>query len=933
MPRCNLWSNRYLIRVSAIKPPNQRAIIDRRKLADAIAAAVVEHGAAKSRKPVVELLREALESGRNELARRLSEKPHAGYECVHGHAFLTDQLIRVMHDHVVADIYPATNRSSGERLTILAVGGYGRAEMAPHSDIDIAFIMPGKQTAWCEQVIEAMLYMMWDLGLKVGHSSRSLNEMVRMAKSDLTIRTGLLEGRYLWGDQELYQEASRRFWAEVVQGTERQFVTEKLIERNDRHKRVGDSRYVVEPNVKEGKGGLRDLQTLYWIGKYVNKVKSASELVDAGLFTAAEYRAFRRAEGFFLAVRCHLHMITNRPEDRLTFDLQREVSARMNFADRPGKSAVERFMQFYFLQAKRVGSLTGVFLAQIEEQHARKTPRGLLAGFRSKARKLKGYKVFGGRIAAPGDKWFQDDPVRMIEIFQLAEENGLEIHPATMRNITRDSGLIRQEERDDPRANAAFLKLLTGKNDPEMVLRWMNEAEVFGRFVPDFGKVNAQMQFDMYHHYTVDEHTIRAIGLLSSIEKGELSKDHPLASEIFPQLDSRRVAYVAVLLHDIAKGRGGDHSVLGAEVAEKLCPRFGLNEKETELVSWLVRWHLLMSATAFKRDLSDPKTITDFAGEVRSMEKLRQLTLLTAVDIRAVGPGIWNSWKGQLLAELYTLTEEHLRLGHKAHGRDERVAGKRERVLEILGDKAQIIDDLDDRFDDSYWIAEPEDIIALNMVHYAEAKRLKHPLSTHCENYPKRGATLVTVIALDHPGLFYRIAGAIALAGGNIIDARIHTTRVGRAVDNFLVQDHQGKAFSETGKLEQLEKNIVDALANRLEMVPRLAKRPLSHARASTFEVQPRVDFDNKASSRFTVVEVSARDRPALLNRLARALFESGTMVNSAHITNYGEVAADTFYVTDVFGDKITSPDRLKGIESNLIEAASDERQAEFESV
>jgi len=911
--------------VSAIHIPNQRAVIDRRLLSEEIAAAVAESGAARARPRVVELLRGALARGRGELTARLAANPSAGHEIAAGFAFLTDQLIRVMHDHVVADLYPVNNRSSGERLSIMAVGGYGRAEMAPHSDVDIAFLTPGKQTAWCEQVIEAMLYLLWDLGLKVGHSSRSVDDMVRMAKADLTIRTAMLEGRYLWGDQELYEEASRRFFAEVVAGTERQFVTEKLAERNERHKRLGDSRYVVEPNVKEGKGGLRDLQTLYWIGKYIHKVKSAAELVEVGLFTRAEYRAFRRAENFLLAVRCHLHTITDRAEDRLTFDLQREVARRMQFADRTGKSAVERFMQYYFLQAKRVGSLSGIFLAQLDDQFARKTPRGLLAGFRARARMVRGYKVFGGKIAAPGDDWFQKDPVRLIEIFQIAEEEGLEIHPETMRMASRDASLIRDNVRNDRRANELFLKVLAGRRDPETVLRWMNEAGVFGRFVPDFGRVNAQMQFDMYHHYTVDEHTIRAIGLLSRIERGELSRDHPLSTEILPQLTHRNALYVSVLLHDIAKGRGGDHSVLGAEVALKLCPRLGLSESETELVSWLVRWHLLMSATAFKRDLSDPKAIADFIAEVQNVERLRLLMLLTIVDIRAVGPGIWNSWKRQLLAQLYIASEEALRLGHKSTGRKEQVEERRKAVAALLGAEAHVMDELDDRFDDSYWIAEPEDIIALNLTQYSAAKIKQDRLSIQCEYYAARGATLVTVIGDDHPGLFYRIAGAIHLAGGNIIDARIHTTRVGKALDNFLVQDPLGRPFREESQLDRLKQNIEDALANRIELVPQLAKRPLTHARAATFEVRPQVYFDNKASGRFTVIEVNARDRPALLNRLARALFESQLMVNSAHITNYGERAADTFYVTDLLGGKITSQTRLKAIEERLLKAAGEE--------
>lgn len=911
--------------------PRQRAIIDRRNIAAAIEALVADKGD-KARPDILALLRGALAAGREELSARLIEKPSAGHEITAGHAFLIDQIVRLLFDHVTTHVYPVANRSASERLAILAVGGYGRAEMAPQSDVDIAFLQPARRTPWCEQVTEAMLYFLWDLGLKVGQSSRTPDEMVRMAREDLTIRTALLEARYLWGDRALYDEARQRFWAEVVAGSERQFVTEKLAERDARHEKVGGTRYVVEPNVKEGKGGLRDLQTLYWIGKYIHRVRNAAELVDAGLLTPAEYHSFRRADGFLLAVRCHLHELTRRPEDRLTFDFQKQIAERMRFRDRAGKSAVERFMQFYFLQAKRVGSLTGVFLAQLDQQFDRKRTRtGFFAGFNARPRTLKGYRVFGGKIAAPSDDWFRQDPVRLIEIFQIAEASGLEIEPSTMRQADRDSMLIRDETRNDPRANTIFLDLLCGRGDPETVLRWMNEAGVMGRFVPDFGRVNAQMQFNMYHHYTVDEHTLRAIGFLNQIEKGQLEQDHPRSTRLIHQVESRRVAYVAALLHDIAKGRGGDHSVLGAGVAHELCPRFGLSEGETGMVAWLVRQHLLMSATAFKRDLTDPKTIEDFVKEVQSLERLRHLLILTAVDIRAVGPGTWNSWKGQLLGELYDAAHERLRLGHIPHHRSERVAARKEAVGAALGAQAGLLARHGKLFTDAYWIAEPDDVIARNIVQYDAATKPGERLSIHCEFDVERGATLVTVIAPDHPGLFYRIAGGIHLAGGNIIDARIHTTRNGWAVDNFLVQDPLGKSFAEARQLDRIEQSIADAIANRGELVPKLAQRPLPRARADAFDVRPWVQFDNDASSRFTVVEVNARDRPALLNRLGRALFESQLMVHSAHITAYGERAADTFYVTDLTGSKVTDTARMENIRKALIEAASDERQAQLE--
>ena len=528
-----------------------------------------------------------------------------------------------------------------------------------------------------------------------------------------------------------------------------------------------------------------------------------------------------------------------------------------------------------------------------------------------------------GRLALPRDDWFAADPVRLIEIFALADIHGLEIHPQAMRVANRDSKLIDASIRANPRANQLFIDVLTSPRDPETVLRWMNEATVFGRFVPDFGRVVAQMQFDMYHHYTVDEHSIRAIGLLAQIEKGDLGEDHPIATAITKQIISRRALYVSVLLHDIAKGRGGDHSVLGADVAVKLCPRFGMSAAETETVAWLVRTHLLMSATAFKRDLSDFKTILDFTDIVQSPERLRLLLVLTVVDIRAVGPGVWNSWKRQLLSNLFDAAEEVLRLGHKQTGRKERIAAKQDALAGSLEWDSARFETLRKRLPESYWIAEPDDILISNARLVASAG--DKPLAISATVYPARGATLVTVYAADHPGLFFRLAGAIHLAGGSIIDARIHTTRDGMALDNILIQDPFGQPYDEPSRLKKIEQAIEDALANRNQLTERLAARPLPRTRAEAFAIAPNVLIDNGASNRYTVIEANARDRPALLNALAYALFQSQTTIHSAHIATYGERAVDTFYVTDLTGDKITAPARLKALEAALLEAAAGE--------
>ena len=890
----------------------QRAIIDRRAIADRLAEA--------SPCDALPILKQAMEQGRGEIARRLKAEPHRGRAAARATAFLHDQLVRLTYDI-------ASGRLAGpalrEPLAIVGLGGTGRGEMAPHSDLDLMFLTSGSP-AELGELAEAILHLLWDLKIKVGHSIRSVDELVALSKADMTIRTAVLEARLLWGDEKLFELAMGRFQGEVVSGTAKEFVAAKLAERDERHVRMGDSRYVVEPNVKEGKGGLRDLHTLYWIGKYVHGVERPGDLVGAGLFNEEEFARFERAERFFWAVRCHLHFAAGRAEERLAFDHQQHLAKVMKYADRPGKSAVERFMQFYFLNAKAVGDLTGVFLAQLDEQMGKKGRRFLLPTIFRRPKRLGGFLLDRGRLSIPRDDFFEADPARLLELFALAAREKIEIHPNAMRAATRDARLITAKVRNDSRANALFMEVLTNPQHPDLVLRWMNEAGVFGRFVPDFGRVVAQMQFDMYHHYTVDEHSIRAIGLLAAIERGDLKDDHPLSTALFKQIASRRVLYVAVLLHDIAKGRGGDHSILGEEVAQRLGPRFGLDAAETETVAWLVRHHLLMSATAFKRDLADPKTIDDFVRQVQSPERLRLLLILTVVDIRAVGPGVWSDWKRVLLRSLYDSAEERLRLGHKQRGRAELVEARQHELAQAIGWKRGIARAYVRRLPDSYWLAEPLDLqianarqVATAEAHFGEAKP-----SVVAENDADSGATRISVFAPDRKGLFYRICVGLASAGANIIDARIHTTRDGMALDNLLVLDGQGRAYSDRRLRHRLVKAVDSSLAS--DQPPALPARTKAARAGSAFAVAPSVAVADRASTRTTVVEVNARDRPGLLARLAGAIHECGQQVHSAHIATYGERAVDVFYLTRPDGRKLEQGD-VECVRAALLAAAADE--------
>jgi [protein-PII] uridylyltransferase len=899
---------------------NRRAIIDRRAVADLLKAL---KAGKKLNGEAAAILRGALEYGRAELARRLTLEPGNGRAAARSTAFLHDQLVRLAYDFVTERLIAEPVGS----LSLIGLGGTGRGEMAPFSDVDLMFLTEKAPVAAQERAAEAVLHLLWDLKLKVGHSVRSAAQLIALARKDMTVRTAFLEARWIWGDEKLFDAAMRRFRKQVVSGTAAEFVTAKLAERDERHVKMGDSRYVVEPNVKDGKGGLRDLQTLYWIGKYVHRVEKPADLVGAGLLTAAEFRRFDRAERFFWSVRCHLHLLAGRPEERLSFEYQPRIAEIMNYADRPGKSAVERFMQFYFLNAKTVGDLTGLFLAQLDEQLGKKGFRFALPTIRRRPKRLGGFVLDRGRISIPSDDCFRADPVRLLELFALAAREQLEIHPTAMRAATRDAVLIDRDIRRDPRANALFLEVLTSISHPELVLRWMNEAGVFGRFVPDFGRVVAQMQFDMYHHYTVDEHSIRAIGLLAAIERGELKQDHPISTAIFRQIASRRVLYVAVLLHDIAKGRGGDHSVIGAEIALKLCPRFGLEPAETETVSWLVRYHLLLSSTAFKRDLADPKTIEDFVRQVQSPERLRLLLILTVVDIRAVGPGVWTEWKRTLLRTLFEAAEERLRLGHKQHGRAEIVEARQTELAAALGWKSSAVKAHVKRLPDSYWLAEPLAWQVANARQVAAAEsRIGEPQpSVTAEDDAESGATRVSVFTPDREGLFYRICAGLASAGANIFDARIHTTRDGMALDNLLVLDGRSHPYRDRRQRARLVRAVEAALTSANAPALPSAEPP---RRTTAFEVAPSVAIAERASTRTTVVEVNARDRPALLAALASAIHECGHTIHSAHIATYGERAVDVFYLTAPGGAKLSS-EQVDALRARLLDAAREPSRAE----
>lgn len=878
-------------------------------------------GAPVARDVALGLLRRELGRFQAQVQRSFENQEIHGLVAARQLAQHMDGMLYHIQSYAAAMVPPAP----GGRLVdfaLVATGGYGRGVLAPHSDIDLLFLTerePGPRT---RRMIEFMLYLLWDLGLKVGHATRSAKECITEGLKDATILTALVDARFLSGEEALFTAFLADFNALRSQGLA-PFLAAKRAERATRHARYGESPFLVEPHVKEGRGGLRDLQTLYWLARYAFGIRRVHELVGpdspgGGLLTEGEVRAIARAWDFLWTLRFHLHYVTGRAEERLTFDLQPVVAARMGYTRHGAQDGAERLMKHLFLTSREVVRLSRVLEPAIER--AALGPPATRKGGDEGLAQLGLSFADGKLVAAPPDRDFSREPVLMLRIVKAARDRNLEIHPLAIRALIRHS---RQADRlrGDPEANALFLDLLTGK-DAAKWLRLLNEAGFLGRFIPEWQRIVGLMQFDTYHVFTVDEHTIEAIGVLQQVDRGELNEVAPVATELMTQLQSRRALYVATLLHDIAKGRGGDHSELGARFAQEICPRLGMSAEETETVSWLVLHHLLISQTAFKRDIEDPKTILDIADQVQSPERLRLLLVLTVADMRAVGPRVWNAWKATLLREVYWRVSEVLAGGMTVPERDVRVARAKEAAAAMLPafSKAETEMFLNLGYP-GYWLSFDSETHARHAGIIRQAEAEKAPLTVRTRVLADRAVTEVTVYCSDHPGLFSRISGALAVAGATIVDARIHTLTNGMALDTFWVQDSAGGAFEAPHRLARLSVLIEQALSGRLHLPAEIRKVRREPARLAAVTVPPRVVVDNFASNTHTVIEVNGRDRPGLLHDVTAAISDQGLQIASAHITTYGVRAVDVFYVKDVFGLKVENERKLGPLRAALLEA------------
>ncbi len=861
-----------------------------------------------------------------EIKKRLSSSLHfSGNILAELMADYTDILVKNLYDFALR--YLCYNADEN-RLTLVAVGGYGRSEMAPFSDIDLLFLLPENETENHQKIITFMLHFFWDLKFKIGHSVRNINEALAQSLSDNTICTSLLDARYITGCKDLFTTLEQQYDLLRNSQTIRMFISDKLAERDNRHKRTGDSRFLLEPNIKEGKGGLRDMQTLIWLNKFAYGYRDMQTLEQQHIVSAKDKKRYQRAYRFMWTLRFWMHLETGRATELLSFELQRQISQKMGYWDSIRLKGVERFMRHVFLRASEVGWLTTVICSQLEEDN-QKSPAIEEGHLLSKQQQSLGFFLQNGRLNhSDAQNWIKKEPLNIMILFKEAQIAARLIHPNLLRSVRQNSSRMTQL-RDDEKAIAAFWDILLAPEAAQS-LRIMGEIGVLSRFIPAWGPIKCQMQYNMYHRYTTDEHTLKALDEYHKIKQLKLKDEIPWVAEVIQQIEGdSQIMPMAILLHDIAKGRKEDHSLLGAALALNICPRLKLNSEKTQMVSWLIKHHLYMSEVAFRRDLDDEKTLGEFLKIVTTPEQLRYLTLLTICDIRAVGPDIWNDWKSRLLQKLFVRASARISgQSHKSLMREEIAAAQYYLHEKLLSDHWQDseIQHLAEITTAAWWLGFSFD------AQYYQAGMLRHfkagDKKVHFRNDAAQNVTEMVTLAPDRKGLFADIAGSLALSNVNIMEARAVTLSNGVILDVFTFTDLSGSPIMDEAKLKRIEAKVLKALNGEMNWDMEQKK---IHAVMPTNEGKKYAHFDEclqvsmpaNVSTSATVIEVKAIDRPGLLFDVSRAIVGQNLQIISARIATYGEKAVDVFYVKDEAGLMITSKNHREKIQKNILNALS----------
>jgi [protein-PII] uridylyltransferase len=894
----------------------------------------IQGEADQTKAEILPVLKQGLSDAKLRIQKQFENGELTGIKTAEAMALCHDDILRALFKYACDVQFPLAENDQNEHVALCAVGGYGRGEMAPFSDLDLLILYTHKSDMErCEKIAQYVLYLLWDMGLKVGHATRTPEQSIALARQDETVLTALLDLRLLAGAPEPATQLVQLLRKERTGAKTRAFIAAKLGSRDARHQREGNSRYVIEPNIKEGKGGLRDLHELYWISRYIyggtkSKVEppikphGVATYLQLGLLDKGAAKRFTAAAEFLWCSRIHLHFLAERALEVLSFDRQDDMAVRMGYGHEYPEERVEAFMRDYFMTAREVGALTRIACAKLEGQSELLLPHGLDRLLPTSRRGLKapGFVLDHGRLDFASARALKKNPFLMLDLFRVAGNRNLDIHPDAFAAILKYMHLIDDEFRQHADASEIFQDILLNTQAPGAVLKTMNEAGVLGAYLPEFGAIVGRTQFNMHHAYTVDDHTLSLVRYLHDIESGECEREHPLTTAFMKDWDDRlrRMVYLACVFHDVGKGQG-DQCIEGAALSRDACRRLGLPDADVETISWLVRNHLEMSETAQRRDTSDPETVKNFARIVGSVTRLQMLTALTCVDIRSVGPGIWNDWKGELLRQLYDGAQQEL-MGE--FDIDENKAP--ESFLDLLKSKANLeVAEASwpvfNALPASYWHNFSEDDQLLHAAFFEKAHHNNKDHQVTARLNRDIDITELWILTKDRGHLFADLTRAIASCGASVMGAHLHTGTQNMVFDVFYVQNSEGLAFGRKNPkrltdLIAVTESAVAGNAGELKLPAALPSR-----RAAAIPIRPRISIDQKDQNN-AIIEVEGRDRPGLLYALATILHAHDLSVNSAHIEVVGPKAIDVFYVSHASNKVLTNSALKKELLATLSE-------------
>ncbi len=836
---------------------------------------------------------------------------------------MTDTLVKKLFRSITRDLF--ADRREREQLTLVAIGGYGRGELNPCSDIDLMFLYNSKDPRRVEDIAQKLLYFLWDMRLDVGYSVRTPADCVEMASSDSTVRTALLDSRFIIGSRVLFKEFEKVRLSQILAKRSDAFIREKVEELKKRREKYGSSVYILEPNVKESEGALRDLHTALWVSKVKYKITDLHELIIKGVMSEEELATYRGSLAYLWRIRNELHYLAGRKNDQLTFDAQKKLAEFFGYVDRGKTLAVEEFMRDYYLHANRVEHITSLMVSRCaqREEGARR-----ILGYFVRRPVGEGFYILKGELVIPDESVIEKDPARLMKLFEYAQKHGVSLNIKVKGLIRRSLDLVNDKFRRSREVNTSFFNILRADKGVAETLQLMHHLEFLNRFIPEFEHIYCKVQHDLYHIYTVDIHSLFCVEEIVKLWKGEHRDDLPLLTQIANEVDKRELLLMAVLLHDMGKGEGGGHADKGADMVPTIARRMGLSREDSERLEFLIRNHLLFAHIAQRRDLHDEKMIIQFARQMGKSENLKMLYLLTYADIKGVGPDVWTEWKALLLQELYEKAFQVLERGDfQLEASSERVRGVKRKVIEILGDEfpvQQVKEELR-ALTTRHLLSNPPAVLAEQvrlLLALSEASmiiRVSHEM--------ERGYSNFTICTLDIPGLFSKITGVMAANGFNILGAQIHTSTNGKALDILQVNSPQGFVITDENRWKRLEEDMGQVLSGKVQVQTLVAKRqrPTLLVEKPKPRFPSRVEIDNEVSFDYTVIDIYTHDKVGLLYRITSTLTDLGLYIGVSKISTKVDQVADVFYVKDIFGHKVTAEDKLTEIKDRLLQATDSE--------